>query len=150
TGVYDRGNAANAWIGCLTEGNAGRAFVAASNAASTILGCYIEAGQQPSYLGIGAFKIDSAGDDAPNSEGWIVNNRLAVGPFAVPNTKDGGLVLHVGYKSNDSTILYAWERLTPDGKEIWVFRWDEDRHLWRTGAQLDGYPPANYFTGFTH
>jgi hypothetical protein len=154
TGVYDRGNGANNWIGCATEGNAGRAFVAAtSNAASRVLGCYIEDGQQPSYLGYAAFKIGSVGDNAPNSEGWIVNDRQHVGPFAVPNTIDSELVFHVGYKSTDPTILYAWERPIPGGKgkEIWVFRWDDEKQVWRTGAdQTSGFPPANYFTGFTH
>jgi hypothetical protein len=151
TGVYDRGNGANNWIGCATEGNTGRAFVAAtSNAASRVLGCYIEAGQQPSYLGAAAFKIGSVGDDAPNSEGWIVDDRQHVGPFVVPNTIDSRLKLHVGYKSNDSTIVYGWSRPTPGEVEFWVLRWDDTQQVWRTGHQQDGLPPANYFTGTTH
>ncbi len=149
TGVYDRGNGPNNWIGCATEANTGRAFVAAtSNAASTVLGCYIEAGPQPSSLGIAAFKIDSAGDDAPNSTGWIVDSSQAVGPFHVPNAKDNQLVLHLGYKSDDPTTLYGWEKL--DNTEFWVFRWDEAQQVWRTGHLQDGLPPANYFTGGTH
>jgi hypothetical protein len=148
TGVYDRGNGPNNWIGCATEANTGRAFVAAtSNAASTVLGCYIEAGQQPSYLGIAAFKIDSAGDDAPNSAGWIIDSSQAVGPFAVPNTRDNGLVLYLGYKSDNPTILYGWQKA---GNEFWVFRWDEAQQVWRTGHPQDGLPPASYLTGGTH
>jgi hypothetical protein len=128
TAVYDRGNAPNNWIGCATEANTGRAFVAAtSNVASTVLG-YIEARQQPSYLGIAAFKINAQADDSPDSTGWIVNGSQAVGPFVIPNTKDNRLKLWLGYKSNDPTILYAWQ----NESEAWIFRWDEGHQMWRT------------------
>jgi hypothetical protein len=148
TGVYDRGNGPNNWIGCATEANTGRAFVAAtSNAASTVLGCYIEGDQQPSYLGIGALKLISPGDDAPNSTGWIIDSSQAVGPFVVPNPRDRGIKLWVGYKSEDPTILYGWQK---DSGEFWVVRWDETRKIWRTGADSDGAPPASYLTGVGH
>ena len=148
TGVYDRGNGPNNWIGCLTESNTGRVFVAAtSNAASTVLGCYIEGGQQPSYLGDAGIKINSQAEDAPNSRGWIVDSVARVGPFVVPNPADNGIKLWVGYRSDDPTVLYVWRK---DGKENWFVRWDETRQIWRTGSLSDGLPPASYLTDRTH
>jgi hypothetical protein len=150
SGIYDRGNAANNWVGCLTQSNTGRAFVSpTSNSQSIFIGCYVEADQQPSYLGMAAVALGAIGDLSPNSPGWVINHVDAVSPFQVWNAK-GSQEIQTRVGVNDATnTALAWRAVNraSGAGAWWSLRWYEEEHLWATEwAYSTGYR-ASYLTG---
>jgi hypothetical protein len=145
-GIYDRGNAANTWVGCQIQANTGRAFVSPTgNSQSILVGCYVENGEQPSYLGTPAVAIGTINANSPASQGWVINNGDAVEPFVVRNAKGiKEIQTYVGYDDNTMMVPFAWQT---SGDPLWSLRWYNDERLWATEWANSSDFRANYLTG---